>query len=83
MNKFLVVFSVLCVASASCVQLENLCPSFHFEYQGIMVNSFTRVNQSVTFQPLNYYLAKNVRCDAEKFKNRTNYIELLRIRDEQ
>lgn len=83
MVRFYVILAALFVASAHCVELENLCSSDFFVYKGVLVNAFHRINQSVTLHSLNYYLANEVRCDAEQFKNRTNYLEILRIRDEQ
>ena len=83
MAKFFLVLAAFFVASAHAVELENLCSSDFFLYKGVLVNAFHRINQSVTFQPKEFYLATKVRCDAEQFKNRTNYLEVLRIRDEQ
>ena len=83
MARILVVLAVFCVASASCVELENLCIYDIFDYNGITVNAFRRVNQSVTFEPMNYYLVNKLRCAVEQFKNRTNFLEVLRIQGEQ
>ena len=81
MNKFLVL--VLCIASASCVELENLCSSDSFDYKGIEVNAFHRVRQNVTFEPLSHYLIDlAIMCDPSEFYNKTRYWETLKYRIE-
>lgn len=80
MNKFLVL--VLCVASASCVELEHLCSSDRFDYEGLTVNAFHRVQHKVTFQSLRHYLIDHaITCDQSEFENQTNYWEVLRLRN--
>ena len=79
MNKLLLL--ALCVASVSCVELENLCSSDTFEYKGVLVNAFHRVQSNVTFQLLSHYLINDtVRCDLSEFKNKTNFQEALRLK---
>ena len=81
MNK-LFVFLVLCIASASCVELENVCSSDHFEYNGTLVNAFYRNRQSIVFPSLNYFLINSsIPCEQSEFVNKTNYKVALEIRD--
>lgn len=80
MNRILLL-AMLCIASASCVELENLCSSDAFEYNGVLVNAFHRLQQNVTFEPLSFYLINDtVKCDFFKFKNKTNFWEALRFK---
>lgn len=75
------VLAILCVASASGVELENLCSSDAFEYNGVLVNAFHRLQQSVTFESMSHYLINDtVKCDYFEFKNRTNFWEVLKIK---
>lgn len=72
---------MLCVASTNCVELENLCSSDTFEYAGILVNAFHRVQRNVTFKSLSHYLIKDsVKCDFFEFENKTNFWEALKIK---
>ena len=81
MNKFLVL-AVLCIASASCVELENLCSSDSFDYKGVQVNAFYRVQQNITFESLSHYLIDDtIKCDPSEFKNKTNLLETLKIKN--
>ena len=81
MNRFLVLV-VLCIASASCVELENLCSSDSFDYNGVEVNAFYRVRQNITFESLSHYLIDHaVTCDQSEFINKTNYWEALKARN--
>ena len=48
----LLVFLVLCIASASCVELENVCSPDHFEYDGVLVNAFYRERWNIPFPEL-------------------------------
>ena len=81
MNRFLV-FLVLCVASASCVELENICSAGRFEYKDVVVNAFYRVQRNVQFQSLRHYLVDHaIICDPSEFQNKTNYWSTLRIRN--
>ena len=81
MNKFLVL-AVLCIASASCVKLENLCSSDSFDYNGVEVNAFYRVRQNITFESLSHYLIDHaVTCDSSEFINKTNLFETLKIKN--
>lgn len=76
---------LLCVASASCVELKNLCAPDCFVYHGLMVNAFHKVPQpqNVTFANLGHYLiSPDVTCDPSEFQNKTNYWEALRIKNE-
>ena len=80
--KQLLVFLVLSIASASCVELENLCSSDHFQYNGTLVNAFYRNRQSIVFPSLNYFLINNsIPCDSSEFVNKTNHKIALEIRD--
>lgn len=75
------VFTVICVASASCVKLENLCASDHFIYKGVLVNAFHRVPRNVTFEGLNHYLIHDtVKCDHSQFKNESNWWEAMKAK---
>ena len=81
MNKILL-FLVLCVASASCVELENLCSSDSFTYNGVVVNAFFKVPQALRFHSLSNYLIKDtVACDKTEFKNNTNLMEALKAKN--
>lgn len=87
MNKILVIF-VLYVASASCVELENLCSTDTFTYKGaftydrLLVNAFHRVQRQLTFEPLSYYLINDtVQCNQTEFRNKTNFWEALRAKN--
>ena len=81
MNKLLV-FLVLCIASASCVKLENLCSSDRFDYNGVLVNAFYRERWNVTFLSLNEYLINSsMPCDRSEFVNKTNFFEVLKIKN--
>ena len=81
MNKFLVL-AVLCIASASCVELENLCSSDSFDYKGVQVNAFYRVQQNITFGSLRYYLIDDtIKCDPSEFFNKTNPLKALNMKN--
>ena len=80
----LFVFLVLCIVSASCAQLEleNLCSSDHFEYNGTLVNTFYKERWNMTFPSLSHCLINSsVACDRSEFVNKTNYWEVLRIKN--
>ena len=80
MTKFFV-FLMLCIASVSCVELENLCSSDHFEYNGVLVNAFYRNQSSIVFPSLSQYLINSsITCDPSEFVNKTNYDVALRIK---
>lgn len=82
MNRILML-AMLCVASASCLELENICASDAFKYKDVLVNAFYRVQWSVTFESLNHYLINDtVKCDPLEFKNKTNLQEALKFKDE-
>ena len=77
----LFVFLVLCIASANCVELENLCSTDHFDYDGVLVNAFYKSPMNVTFPGLSHYLINNsVACDRSEFVNKTNFLEVLKIK---
>ena len=81
MTKLLVLL-VLCIASASCVELENVCSSGHFEYNGVLVNAFYKSPMNVTFPGLNHYLINSsVPCDPSEFVNKTNFWTALKIKN--
>ena len=81
MSNQILLLTLLCVASASCVELENICSSDSFEYNGLLVNAFHRVQQNVTFEPLLHYLINgSVKCDFSEFFNKTNYWEALDLK---
>ena len=74
---------MLCVASASCVELENICSSDTFVYKDTQVNAFYKVRQNITFQPLNFFLIDpTVTCDQSEFENKTNFFEALKIKNQ-
>ena len=80
MNQTLLL-AILCVASVSSVELEKLCSSDVFEYKGVLVNAFHRVQWNVTLEPLSRYLVNDsVRCDPTQFQNQSNFWEALRIK---
>ena len=80
MNRIFL-FAIFCVASASCLELESICSSDTFEYKGVLVNAFHRIQRNVTFQPLSHYLINDtVKCDYFQFKNKTNFWEALKIK---
>ena len=82
MNKFLVL-AVLCIASASCVELENLCSSDSFDYKGVQVNAFYRVQQNITFESLNHYLIDDtIKCDPSEFIYKTNLEPALKFKNQ-
>ena len=81
MNRILVL-AMLCVASAHCVELENLCSSDTFEYNGVLVNAFHRVQWNVTFESLSHYLINDtVKCDIAEFQNKTEFWETLKAKN--
>ena len=81
MNKFLVL-AVLCIASASCVELENLCSSDSFDYNGVQVNAIHRVRQNITFGSLRYYLIDDtIKCDPSEFFNKNNLLKALNMKN--
>lgn len=85
MNKvWNLILLLLCIcSSAKCVQLENLCSADRFDYKKLDVNSFYRIRQQITFDPINNYLVSDsVKCNPEDFKNHTNYLQAQRLRDE-
>ena len=82
MNRILLLV-LLCVASATCVELENLCAFDAFEYKGMQVNAFQRVQWNVTFESLSHYLInETIKCDLNEFKNKANYWEVLKIKSD-
>ena len=81
--KKVLILAILCIASAGCVELENICSDVSFKYYAELVNAIHRVRWNVTFQPLQQYLINDsVKCDQAEFKNKTNYLEALRIKQE-
>ena len=88
MNKFstLILFFCLCsttIRSANGVHLENLCAADRFEYKKVEVNSFHRIGQNVTFEPMSHYLVgDSVQCDPNGFKHRQNYLNVLKIKEQ-
>lgn len=79
----LLLFVMLCVASASCVELENLCSSDTFKHEGVLVNAFHRVQWNVTLEPPSHYLVPGtVKCDFREFKNKTNFWQALKLKYE-
>ena len=82
MNKVLLL-AMLCVASASCFELENICSSDTFKFEGLLVNAFYRVRLNMTFGSLNYYLLSDaVKCYYSEFKDKANYWEALELKYE-
>ena len=82
MNRFGgLVLVVLClVASASC--LESLCSSDTFSYNGVLVNAFYKIRQNVTFErPTHYMIHDSVTCDPSEFKDRSNFLTSLKIKN--
>lgn len=85
--KFLVFLVILCASSASTLHLEAICPvnSFlrdGFLYEGVRVNSFHRVRQNVTFEPLSYFLVDHrIICNPFEFRNKDNHLEALKARN--
>ena len=80
MNKILLL-AIFCVASANCVELENICSSDTFKYDGLLVNAFHRAQFNVTFESLSHYLIDDtVKCDIAQFKNKTNFWEALKLK---
>lgn len=80
MNK-LFIFAALCVASVSCVNLQNLCSSDTFKYNGVLVNAFHVIRQNMTFEPLGHYLINGtIKCDHFEFANKTKFREALKIK---
>lgn len=79
--KFLV-FVVLCIASVNCLELQNLCSSDHFSYNGVVVNAFLKLRHNFTFEPLRHYLIDgSVTCDKSEFDRRkNNYREAIETR---
>lgn len=74
---------VLLLGIANCVELESLCASDTFVYKGYRVNSFQRLRLNVTYEALEHYLIKsNVTCDPSQFKNKTNFIETLKLKNQ-
>ena len=83
MTKILFLFAILWVASAGCVELENICSFDTFRFNNLLVNSFHRVQRYVAFQPLSHYLINDtIKCDFFEFKNKTNFWEALRLKNE-
>ena len=79
----ILLLAMLCVALGSCVELENICPSDSFLYEGILVNAFYKVEWKVTIGSLNDYLIKDIiKCNPTEFKNKTNLEEALRLKNE-
>ena len=65
------------------MHLENLCPEDRFEYKLVEVNSFHRVRRNVTFERIGSYLAgDSFKCDPNDFKNRTNYLNALKLKED-
>lgn len=78
--KFLLL--LICVASVSCVQVEFLCPSNRFDYNGLTVNAFHKVQHTTTFQSLRHYLIDHrITCDQSEFDDHSNYWKALRLRN--
>ena len=80
--KFLV-FAVLCVATVSCLEVENICTYRGlFDYNGLRVNTFHRVQWNMTFESLSHYLINDsVKCDPAEFKNKTCFWEALKLKN--
>lgn len=82
MNKLPLVLFTLCIASASCVKLEGLCPQDLFGYNGVIVTAFYRSRLNITFPPLNEYLINSsIPCEPSEFVNKTNHEVVMGIRD--
>ena len=82
MNRILLL-AMLCVASGSCVKLENICSHDSFEYKGLLVNAFYKVQWNVTFGLLDDYLINDtIKCNPAQFSNKTNLEETLRLKNE-
>lgn len=80
MNKILVIL-LLCAASASCFELENLCSSDTFIYNDLEVNAFYRVQLNFTFKSLGHYLIDDsVKCDENEFRNKTNFLKAMKAK---
>lgn len=73
---------LLCVASASPVELENLCSNETFSYNGVLVNSFQKIRRSLEFKSLSHYLISNiVTCDPAEFKDKRNLWDSIKIKN--
>lgn len=72
MNQILLL-TVLCFASASCLKLENICSSHIFRYQDVQVNSFHRIKLNLKFESLEHYL----------INDKQNFWEALKIKHDQ
>ena len=82
----LFVLAMLCIVSINCVELENICSSDTFVYDGeyddVLVNSFHRVRLNITFRPLSYYLIPDdIKCDLGRFENKSNYYAGLQAKN--
>ena len=82
MNRILWL-AMLCVASSSCVELENICSFDSFYYNDVLVNAFYKVQWNVTFGSLNDYLINDtVKCNLEEFDDIANGPVAMRLKDE-
>ena len=80
--KKVVVLTILCVAAVGCVELENICSSDSFVFNGVLVNAFHRFQQNVTYYPLIHYLIHDgVRCDLSEFKDQANFWKALELKN--
>lgn len=70
-----------CVASANCLELENICLSDTFEFNDFPVNAIHRLQGNLTFESLSHFLIDDtVKCVFFQFKNRTNFWETIKIK---
>lgn len=77
----LLAFLVLCLASVNCVELENICSSDSFHFNGVLVNAFQKIGGQVRFEGLSHYLINDtILCDPSEFRNKSNYWEVLKIK---
>ena len=54
-NKLILIVLILCVSSSvGSLKLENICKQYVFEYNGLEVNSFYKIPQHVSLDPLLY-----------------------------
>ena len=84
MNK-IVLLAMLCVASANCSEIGNICTLDNFEFNKMLVNSVYKFQLNMTFGSLGHYLIKNnnnVRCYISEFNDKANYWEALKIKHE-
>ena len=83
MAKFLTALAILCVSTASGLLLEPICSSSDFSFEDVWVNAFHQVPQNISFEPLLYYLIdRSIVCDPNEFQNQSNYLEVLKARNQ-